>query len=39
MPDIMLVFACLSHCLDMTSVRRLGRIVEALLSMPGRVTM
>ena len=31
--------SCLDHCLDHTNVRRLGRIVEALLSMSGRVTM
>lgn len=39
MPDIMLIFACLSQHVDSTSVRRLGRIVEAVLAMPGRVTM
>ncbi len=39
MPDIMLVLSCLSHALDNTTQRRLGRIVEAMLSMTGRVTM
>jgi hypothetical protein len=39
MPDIMLLLACLSHCVDGTNRRRLSRIVEALLSMTGRVTM
>ena len=39
MVDIMLVLSCLSDELDKTSQRRLGRIVEALLSMTGRVTM
>ena len=39
MPDIMLLLSCLSHLVERTSGRRLGRIVEALLSMPGRVTM
>ena len=39
MPDIMLLFSCLSHLVESTSRRRLGRIVEALLSMSGRVTM
>ena len=39
MPDIMLILACLSQSVDGTSVRRLGRIVEALLAMPGRVTL
>lgn len=39
MPDIMLILACLSQSVDGTSVHRLGRIVEALLAMPGRVTL
>ena len=39
MPDIMMLLACLNHALGHTTVRRLGRIVEALLSMTGRVTM
>lgn len=39
MPDIMMLLACLNHDLGNTTVRRLGRIVEALLSMTGRVTM
>lgn len=39
MPDIMLLLACLNHDLGNTTVRRLARIVEALLSMTGRVTM
>lgn len=39
MPDIMRLLACLSHLVDRTSRHRLGRIVEALLSMTGRVTM
>ena len=39
MPDIMLVLSCLSYELDKTSQRRLGRIVEAMLSLSGRITM
>ena len=39
MPDIMLVLACLSQCLDATPLRQLARITEAMLSMTGRVTM
>ena len=39
MPDIMMLLACLNHGLGNTTVRRRGRIVEALLSMSGRVTM
>lgn len=39
MPDIMLVLTCLSYELDKTSQRRLARIVEAMLSMTGRITM
>ena len=39
MPDIMVLFACLSQCLDRTTIRRLCRVAEAMLSMTGRVTM
>ena len=39
MPDIMIVLACLSQCLDATTLRQLGRMTEAMLSMTGRVTM
>lgn len=39
MADIMLVLTCLSYELDKTSQRRLSRIVEAMLSMTGRITM
>ena len=39
MPDIMIVLACLSQCLDATTLRHLTRVTEAILSMPGRVTM
>ena len=39
MPDIMVLFACLSQCLEPTPLRQLGRVIEALLSMSGRVTM
>ncbi len=39
MPDIMVLFACLSQCLDGTTMRQLARVSEAMLSMSGRVTM
>ena len=39
MPDIMVVLGCLSQCLDHTAVRQLSRVIEAMLSMSGRVTM
>jgi putative transposase len=39
MPDIMVVLACLSQCVQPTTLRQLGCVVEALLSISGRVTM
>jgi len=39
MPDIITVFACLSQCLNATTLRQLGRVTEAMLAMTGRVTM
>jgi putative transposase len=39
MPDIMVLFACLSQCVEPTLLRQLGRVIEAMLSMSGRVTM
>jgi putative transposase len=39
MPDIMVLFACLSQCLDTTTLRQLRRVTEAMLAMTGRVTM
>lgn len=39
MPDIMMVLAGLSHGLNAMTVRCLAVIVEAMLSMTGRVTM
>src|SRR5258705_14002923 len=39
MPDIMLVVACLSQCLNPTTLRQLSRVTEAMLVMTGRVTM
>jgi putative transposase len=39
MPDIMVLFACLSQCIEPTALRQLGRVVEAMLAMSGRVTM
>ena len=39
MLDIMIVLGCVSQCLDATALRQLSRIIEAMLSMTGRVTM
>jgi DDE superfamily endonuclease len=39
MPDIIIVLACLSQCLDTTTLRQLRRVTEAMLAMTGRVTM
>ena len=39
MPDIMVLLACLSQCIEPTPLRQLGRVIEAMLSMSGRVTM
>jgi putative transposase len=39
MPDIMVLLTCLSQCVEPTSLRQLGRVIEAMLSMSGRVTM
>lgn len=39
MPDIMVLFACLRHYIEPTPLRQLGRVIEAMLSMSGRVTM
>ena len=39
MPDIMVLLACLSQCMEPTPLRQLGRVIEAMLSMSGRVTM
>ncbi len=39
MPDIMVLFACLSQCLDRTTLRQLVRVSDAMLSITGRVTM
>jgi putative transposase len=39
MPDIMVILACLSQCVPPTPLRQLGRVIEALLSISGRVTM
>ncbi len=39
MPDIMSLLACLSQCLDATTLRQLCQVSEAMLSMTGRVTM
>ena len=33
MPDIITVLACLSQCLDPTTLRQLRRITEAMMSM------
>jgi putative transposase len=39
MPDIMVVLACVSQCLDPTPLRQLGRVIEAMLAISGRVTL
>ncbi len=39
MLDIMIVLGCLGQCLDARVLRQLTRIIEAMLSMTGRVTM
>jgi putative transposase len=39
MPEIMVLFACLSQCIAPTPLRQLGRVIEAMLAMSGRVTM
>jgi putative transposase len=39
MPDIMVLLACLSQCLDPTTLGHLRRVAEAMLSITGRVTM
>jgi putative transposase len=39
MPAIMVLFACLSQCIEPTPLRQLGRVIEAMRSMSGRVTM
>jgi putative transposase len=39
MSDIMVLFACVSPCLDRTTMRQLARVSEAMLAMSGRVTM
>ena len=39
MPDIIIIFTCLSQYLAPTTLRQLRRVTEAMLSMTGRVTM
>lgn len=39
MPDIMVLLACVSQYIEPTPFRQLGRVIEAMLSMSGRVTM
>jgi hypothetical protein len=39
MPDIMVVLACVSQCVALTTLRQLGRVIEATLAISGRVTM
>ena len=38
MPDIMVLVACVSQCIAPPPLRHLGRVIEAMLSMRGRVT-
>ncbi len=39
MLDILALLVCLHPCVTMTTVRQLSRIILALLTMTGRVTM
>lgn len=39
MTDIIALLACFDQCIDKTTIRQLSRIVLALLTMTGRVTM
>jgi hypothetical protein len=39
MSDIMVILACLSQCAQPTTLRQLGRVIEAMLAISGRVTM
>jgi putative transposase len=39
MLDIMVVLACLSQCVQPTTLRHLERVIEAMLSISGRITM
>lgn len=39
MPDIMIILACVSQCVEPTALRQLGRVSEAMLAISGRVTM
>ena len=39
MPEIMSLLGCVSQCVGSTTLRQLGRVIDALLSMSGRVTM
>ena len=39
MPDIMVVLACVSQCIEPTTLGQLGRVIEAMFSISGRVTM
>jgi len=39
MPDIMVVLACVSQCVELPTLRQLGRVIEAMLAISGRVTM
>jgi len=39
MPEIMSLLGCVSQCVGSATLRQLGRVIDALLSMSGRVTM
>ncbi len=39
MPDIMAVLACVSQCIEPTTLGQRGRVIEAMFSISGRVTM
>jgi hypothetical protein len=38
MPEMMALVVCLSQCIEPTTLRQLGRVIEAMLSSSGRVT-
>ena len=39
MPEIMSLLACVSQRVEPTTLHQLGRVIEAMLSLSGRVTM
>lgn len=39
MPELMALVVCLSQCVEPPTLRQLGRVIAAMLSLSGRVTM